>query len=117
MSNHKNHLKLTGDTHPPELDDIAVAQAPADDIGGIRFERTADASTATAEAPQQSRDSGPSGKSSWLDGLPFADTARGYASRAGDYAGQAREQVAQQPLKALAIAAAVGFVFAKLARR
>lgn len=103
MPNHKNHLKLTGDTHPPELGDIALADE-------LDEAQPVTAIARVAEEPAQPREASAAGKSRWLDRVPFRGQASGYAS-------QARNRVSEQPLAALGIAVALGFVIGKLIRR
>jgi ElaB/YqjD/DUF883 family membrane-anchored ribosome-binding protein len=107
MSHPKNRVKLTGDTHPPELDDVIVLAAQDD--ADIPMQRPPEA-TARKLAPARLEEFTASCKSRWLDRLPYADQARGYAT-------QARSRVGEQPLAALGIALALGLVVGKLMRR
>jgi hypothetical protein len=107
MPHPKNRVKLSGDNHPPEFDDVTVLAAQDD--ADIPMQPPHEA-TARQLAPAAPEESTAPGKSRWLERLPYADQARGYAT-------QARSRVGRQPLAALGIALALGLVVGKLMRR
>jgi hypothetical protein len=111
MPHPKNHMKLTGDTHPPELeyeqaveddafdDDAAVATsvgAASPPPEGIRFDRPA---------------AGPVGKPAG----PLDEAAPAWSESAA--LASAREFTRTRPLAALGITLVAGYALLKLLRR
>lgn len=101
MPHPKNRIKLTGDTHPPELDDILVLE-----------DEPATGETATARETAAPRAPARLGRS-LLAGEP-APPAIGKLSERMQFGASAQQRVVAQPLAALGMAFAVGWIFGKL---
>lgn len=103
MPHPKNHLKLTGDTHPPEVEfDLDL---------DLEDEDTADSSS----APQPAMEQGSAPRRSRMEARPQQPSfAQGGATER--YFEAAREQVRAKPYASLGAAFAVGFLLAKLFR-
>ena len=99
MPHPKNMQKLSGDVHPPELEDETAAAAELDDITmEARAEPDAETFRPNANTPAPA---------------PRFSGRRGSLQAYGD---SAREQVRTQPMKSLGAAFALGFVLAAVFR-
>ena len=97
MPHPRKHMKLTGDTHPPEVED---------DLGGEPPERSA--GTPQAGVAQE--------EGAVRIGRSAAGRAMHVASRSDAYLDSAREQVRSRPLAAAAVAFFAGFALAVVTR-
>jgi hypothetical protein len=97
MPHPRKHMKLTGDTHPPEVED---------DLGGEREvpEPAAPAAAVAAEASGAPAPRSPGERYLWVS-MP-----------ARQYVDAAREQVRDRPLTTAAAAFFAGFVLAVVTR-
>lgn len=104
MPHPKNHLKLTGDTHPPEVEfdlDTRLDDEDLDaDLGGASSMLRADSGMGGRTAAMQ----------------PPAQQQMQLGASADRYFDAAREQVRSKPYATLGAAFALGFVLAKLFR-
>lgn len=103
MPHPKNSTKLTGDTHPPDLDGSDTGT----EIEDIAMDARADA------------DAGSYGTSSTAPALAFRGDFGDFRDFGGSlrgYADAAREQVRAKPYAAIGSAFALGFVLARLFR-
>jgi hypothetical protein len=93
MPHHKNHMKLTGDTHPPEVEDLVE-----------------DTRIVAAEDDGQAR--------VYADGyVPRAELEQSDASLAAGAVDELGRKTARSPWMMLGMTLAAGFVLAKLLRR
>lgn len=124
MPNPNDNLKLTGDSRPHHDDDLVMLDEDRSAAAAM-FAQSAQSAQDTASMTRPSLkpvgEFTSTGQSRWLDRVPYSDRARGYATEARDrargYATQARDRVGDQPLAALGVAVALGFIFGKLMRR
>ena len=103
MPHPKNLTKLTGDTHPPELD------GPETDIEDVSMDARADANADSPSFSTSSTAPALSFRGELGDFRDFGGSLRGYADAA-------RDQVRAKPYAALGGAFALGFVLARLFR-
>jgi hypothetical protein len=106
MPHPRKHLKQTGDTHPPEIEDDAEGvEAPQQQATlGEEGRRSGEGVSATAQGGEEATHQGPAGAGLRLD----AGTER--------YLDAARAQVRRKPLAYAAGAFAIGFVLAVVTR-
>ena len=101
MPHPKNHMKLTGDTHPPEVEyDLDL---DADDPATADYSSAPQPTLADTRAPMRS-------------GMQPTASQPSFDAGTQRYFDAAREQVIARPYAALGAAFAVGFVLAKLFR-